>query len=74
MRMKSDFAILAYFDAVAIVGIEALKSRFQVVLRLINRHDVSDSRGYFAGSVITNFPNFRLRRKNVPQGQLQFDS
>ncbi len=55
IRLQSDSAILAYFDAVAIVGIEALKSHFQVVFRLINRNAVSDSRGSFTGTVTTKF-------------------
>ena len=55
IRLQSDFAIFAYFDAVAIAGIEALKSHFQVIFRLINRHAISDSRGSFTGTVTTKF-------------------
>jgi hypothetical protein len=40
IRMESDFVIFAYFDAVAIVGIEALKSHFQVVVGSINHADM----------------------------------
>ncbi len=55
IRLQSDFAIFAYFDSVAIAGIETLKSHFQVVFRLIIRHAVSDSRGSFIGTVTTKF-------------------
>jgi hypothetical protein len=40
IHMQTDLAILAYFDAVAIVGIEALNSDFQVAFRLINHADM----------------------------------
>jgi hypothetical protein len=42
--MQNDLAILAYFDALAIVGIEALNSDFQVVFRLINQADMGFAR------------------------------
>jgi hypothetical protein len=42
--MQNDLAKLAYFDAVAIVGIEALNSDFQVVFRLINQADMGFAR------------------------------
>ena len=40
IRLQGDFAILVYFDAVAIGGIEALKSHFQVVVGSINQADI----------------------------------
>ncbi len=67
IRLQSDFAIFAYFDAVAIAGIEALKSHFQVVFRLINRHAVSDSRDSFTGWLPQNF---HPPKENVPSAQI----
>jgi hypothetical protein len=72
IRLQSDSAILAYFDAVAIVGIETLKSHFQVVFRLANRHAVNDSRDSFTATHLSQ--NLTLLRKGVPPDQLQFDS
>ena len=66
IRLQSDFAILVYFDAVAIVGIEALKSHFQVVFRLVNRHAVNGRRGSFTGTVITKFHPPKERRPSGP--------
>src|SRR5256886_13541696 len=51
ISLQRDFAIFAYFDAVAISAIESLKSHFPVVFRMINRNAVSDTRGAFTGTV-----------------------
>src|SRR5438034_6531461 len=67
IRLQSDFAIFAYFDAVAIAGIEVLESHFQVVFRLINRHAVSDSRDSFTGWLPQNF---HPPKENVPSAQI----
>ena len=66
IRLQSDSAILAYFDAVAIVGIEALKSHFQVVFRLANRHAINDSRDSFTRTLITKFDPPKERRPSRP--------
>src|SRR5438270_1573449 len=67
IRLQSDFAIFAYFDAVAIAGIEALKSHFQVVFRLI----IVMLSAIAAVPLPGRLPqNFHSPKENVPSAQI----